>query len=300
MPEFPDVELYRERMQALMVGRPIEAVRLGSPFLVRSVDPPLSVVAGREVQQVRRLGKQLIIGLQGDLWLVIHLMIAGRLRMKKRGASHRGRDVQAVFDLPSASLVFTEASKKKRAKLHVVGSEAGLADFDQGGLELFPPDRDAFAERLRSRKHTLKRSLTDPRLLSGIGNAYSDEILFAAKLSPVRMSTALDDDEVTRLHTAVIEVLTDYTDRMRAEIGQGFPDKVTAFRDDFHVHGRYKKPCRVCGDPVQRIVRGDHETNYCATCQNSGRLLADRALSRLLKSDWPKTLEELEERKREG
>jgi formamidopyrimidine-DNA glycosylase len=231
---------------------------------------------------------------------VIHLMIAGRLRLKRKGASHRARDVLAVFDVPAGALVFTEASKKKRAKLHMVQGSDALAEFDQGGLELFPPDRDAFAQRLRSRRHTLKRSLTDPRLFSGIGNAYSDEILFTAQLSPVRHSTALTDDEVTRLHDATLAVLTDYLQRMRDEVGDGFPDKVTAFRDDFAVHGRHKQPCRVCGDPIQRIVRGDHETNYCATCQTDGKLLADRALSRLLKSDWPTTLEEMEERKRES
>ena len=298
MPELPDVEIYRERLEAKLVGGPIEAFRSGSPFLVRTFDPPIRDIVGREVLGVRRLGKRLVLALTDDRFLVLHLMIAGRLRWKKRGASHRARSVLAVIDSPTGSLVFTEASKKKRASVHLVVGEEALADFDRGGLEPLGLSPEAFEERLRSERHTLKRSLTDPRLFSGIGNAYSDEILFEAGLSPVRMSTALEADEVVRLQAATEAVLVRYTDRIRDEVGTGFPDKVTAFRDDFMVHGRYKAPCRVCGDPVQRIVRGDHETNYCATCQNEGRLLADRALSRLLKTDWPRTLEELEERKR--
>ena len=298
MPELPDVEIYRERLEAKLVGGPIEAFRSGSPFLVRTFDPPIRDIVGREVLGVRRLGKRLVLALTDDRFLVLHLMIAGRLRWKKRGASHRARSVLAVIDSPTGSLVFTEASKKKRASVHLVVGEEALADFDRGGLEPLGLSPEAFEERLRSERHTLKRSLTDPRLFSGIGNAYSDEILFEAGLSPVRMSTALEADEVVRLQAATEAVLVRYTDRIRDEVGTGFPDKVTAFRDDFMVHGRYKAPCRVCGDPVQRIVRGDHETNYCATCQTGGRLLADRALSRLLKTDWPKTLEELEERKK--
>jgi len=298
VPELPDVEIYRERLEAKLVGGPIEAFRSGSPFLVRTFDPPIRDIVGREVLGVRRLGKRLVLALTDDRFLVLHLMIAGRLRWKKRGASHRARSVLAVIDSPTGSLVFTEASKKKRASVHLVVGEEALADFDRGGLEPLGLSPEAFEERLRSERHTLKRSLTDPRLFSGIGNAYSDEILFEAGLSPVRMSTALEADEVVRLQAATEAVLVRYTDRIRDEVGTGFPDKVTAFRDDFMVHGRYKAPCRVCGDPVQRIVRGDHETNYCATCQTGGRLLADRALSRLLKTDWPKTLEELEERKK--
>jgi len=298
LPELPDVEIYRERLARKLVGHPIDRLRVGSPFVVRTFDPPISEVDGREVVEVRRLGKRLILGLQGDLFLVIHLMIAGRLRWKKPGASPRARNVVAVFEAAGGSLVFTEASKRKRASIHLVRGEAALADFDRGGIEPHDVTTAAFAERMRSERHTLKRSLTDPRLLSGIGNAYSDEILFEARLSPVRMSTALSDEELATLHAASQAVLTRFTERIRAEVGDGFPDKVTAFRDDFMVHGRYKQPCRVCGDPVQRIVRGDHETNYCATCQTEGRLLADRALSRLLKTDWPKTLEELEERKK--
>ena len=298
MPELPDVEIYRERLEARLVGRRIEGFRSGSPFLVRTFDPPIREIVGAEVREIRRLGKRLVWALDGDLFLVMHLMIAGRLRWKKAGASPRGRGVVAVFDVPGGCVVFTEASKKKRASLHLVRGEEALAPFDRGGLEPLAIDATAFAERVRLERHTLKRTLTDPTLFSGIGNAYSDEILFEARLSPVRMSTALDDEAIERLRQATHAVLTRFTERIRAEVGDGFPDKVTAFRDDFAVHGRYKAPCRVCQSPIQRIVRGDHETNYCATCQNEGRLLADRALSRLLKTDWPRTLEELEERKR--
>jgi len=299
MPELPDVEIYRERLEARLVGHGFTAIRLGSPFLVRTYDPPLSAAIGPTIREVRRLGKRLVFGLDDDLFLVLHLMIAGRLRWRKAGAKHRGRDVQAVFDPTppvSGCLVFTEASKKKRASLHLVRGEEALQTFDRGGIEVAAAGVDAFADRLRSERHTLKRTLTDPRLFSGIGNAYSDEILFEAGMSPLRNSTALDDEEVRRLYDATLAVLGRFTGRIREEIGDGFPDKVTAFREDFAVHGRHKQPCRVCDNPIQRIVRGDHETNYCASCQTDGRLLADRALSRLLKADWPRTLEELEER----
>jgi len=299
MPELPDVEIYRERLEARLVGHAFAAVRLGSPFVVRTYDPKLSEIVGPKIREVRRVGKRLVFGFDGELFLVLHLMIAGRLRWRKAGAKHRGRDVLAVFDPEppvAGCLVFTEASKKKRASLHVVQGKEALADFDRGGVEVASGGLEAFAQRLRAERHTLKRTLTDPRLFSGIGNAYSDEILFEAGMSPLRNSTALKDDEVQRLFDATVAVLDRFTARVRDEVGDGFPDKVTAFRKDFSVHGRYKEPCRVCEAPVQRIVRGDHETNYCANCQTDGRLLADRALSRLLKADWPRTLEELEER----
>lgn len=296
MPEYPDVVVYLERLDALVTGRALEQIRLGNPFLLRTVDPPLSDLHGRIVQGFRRMGKRIVFEFPDDRFLVIHLMIAGRLRWKKKGASHRGRDVLAVFDFPEGSLVFTEASKKKRAKMHLVVGEAALDPFDRGGLELFESSEADFAERLRSRRHTLKRALTDPRLFSGIGNAYSDEILWRAQLSPVKMTTSLTDEEVATLHQAILDELTVWTERMRAEVGDGFPDKVTAFRPEMAVHGKYREPCPRCGDPVQRIVHAQNEHNYCVTCQTGGRLLADRALSRLLKSDWPRTLGELDEK----
>ncbi|MBX2801944.1 MAG: formamidopyrimidine-DNA glycosylase [Myxococcales bacterium] len=296
MPEYPDVVVYLERLQATVGGVVLEQIRLGNPFLLRTVDPPLSALHGQVVRGFRRMGKRLVFTFDDELFLVIHLMIAGRLRWKKKGASHRGRDVVAVFDFPDGSLVFTEASKKKRASMHLVRGESALDPFDRGGLEIFESDLAAFTDRLRSRRHTLKRALTDPRLFSGIGNAYSDEILWRAQLSPVKMTTSLDDDEVERLFETIQSELTLWTDRFREDVGDGFPDKVTAFRPDMAVHGRYRQPCPRCGNPVQRIVSGDNESNYCVTCQTGGRLLADRALSRLLKSDWPRTLSELDER----
>jgi formamidopyrimidine-DNA glycosylase len=242
------------------------------------------------------MGKRLVLELEDDLFLVVHLMIAGRIRWKAKGANHRAKDVLAVFDFTDGSLVFTEASTKKRASIHLVRGEAALDPFDRGGLEVFESDRDAFAARLRSRRHTVKRALTDPTLFSGIGNAYSDEILHRARLSPVKMTTSLEDDEVDRLWDATRTVLTEWVQRFRDEVGEGFPDKVTAFRPEMAVHGKHREPCPVCGTPVQRIVHADNESNYCPTCQTGGRLLADRALSRLLKEDWPRTVEELEER----
>jgi len=296
VPEYPDVVVYIERLRALVQGQVLEAVRLGNPFVLRTVSPPIGVLEGQPVTEVRRMGKRIVLGFPDAHFLVVHLMIAGRLRRKKRGASHRGRDVLAVFDFSDASYVFTEASKKKRASLHVVQGEAALEPFDRGGLEVFEADRATFTERLRSRRHTLKRALTDPRIFSGIGNAYSDEILWRARLSPVKLTTSVTDEEAGRLYDAIREELTAWTDRFREEVGDGFPDKVTAFREDMAMHGRYREPCPRCGDPVQRIVHAENESNYCATCQTGGRLLADRALSRLLKSDWPRTLSELEER----
>jgi formamidopyrimidine-DNA glycosylase len=297
LPEYPDVVLYVERLSAYTVGRPIQAIRLGSPFVVRTAVPPITEAEGKTVRGVRRIGKRLVLALEDELFLVIHLMIAGRLRWKTRGSSHRAKDVVAVFDFPDGSLVFTEASMKKRASIHLVRGEPALAQFDRGGLEVFGTEPAAFAERMRAERHTVKRSLTDPTLFSGIGNAYSDEILFRARMSPVKLSTSLTDEELATLLDATREVLTEWADRFRAEIGDGFPDKVTAFRPEMAVHGKFRQPCPRCGHPIQRIVQGENECNYCAHCQTGGRLLADRALSQLLKSDWPKTLEELEERR---
>jgi formamidopyrimidine-DNA glycosylase len=296
VPEYPDVVVYVERLAALTVGRPLEALRLNSPFVVRTADPPIREAVGRSVRGVRRIGKRIVLELDGDLFFVIHLMIAGRLRWKAKGASHRGKDVLAVLDFPEGSLVFTEASSKKRASIHLVKGEAALAPFDRGGIEVLEVDEATFAAQLRSRRHTFKRALTDPTLFSGIGNAYSDEILFRAKLSPITLTTSATDEEVSRLYRTIREQLTAWAEVIRREVGEGFPDKVTAFRPDMAVHGRYRQPCVVCGSPIQRIVHADNESNYCATCQTGGRLLADRALSRLLKADWPRTLEELDER----
>ncbi|MBI5481571.1 MAG: formamidopyrimidine-DNA glycosylase [Deltaproteobacteria bacterium] len=295
MPELPDIVVYVERLNALVGGAPLEGVRLGSPFVLRSVDPPLAAAAGRRVGSVRRLGKRVVLGLEGDLFLVIHLMIAGRLRWRTRGAALPRRLALGAFDFSTGTLLLTEASTKKRASLHLCAGAAALAAFDRGGLEVLESDLPAFREALLRERHTLKRALTDPRLFSGIGNAYSDEILHRARLSPVRLAQALDAAEVARLHEATRATLTEWTRRLRQEVGDGFPEKVTAFREGMAVHGRYQKPCPDCGAPVQRIVHADHETNYCPRCQTGGRLLADRSLSRLLRDDWPRTLEELEE-----
>jgi formamidopyrimidine-DNA glycosylase len=297
VPELPDVTIYVERLRALTVGKPIEGIRIASMFVLRTVSPAPRELVGARVETVERLGKRIVIGVEGDRWIVIHLMIAGRLRWKERGAKIPGKLGLAAFDFANGTLLFTEASPKKRASLHVVAGRAALAEFDRGGLDVLGSSDAAFAERMRSERHTVKRSLTDPTLFDGIGNAYSDEILHAAKLSPFRMTTAMTDDELARLHAACVRVLVAWTDRFRAEIGDGFPDKVTAFRPEMAVHGKYGQPCPVCGTPVQRIVYADNEANYCATCQTDGKLLADRSLSRLLKEDWPKSLEELEERR---
>ena len=298
MPELPDVTVYVERLRALTVGKPVEGIRIASPFVLRTVSPSPKDVTGAIVETVERMGKRIVIGVDGDRYIVIHLMIAGRLRWKPRGEKVPGKVGLAAFDFPNGTLVFTEASPKKRASLHIVAGRASLADFDRGGLDVFTATAAEFAERLRSERHTVKRALTDPTLFDGIGNAYSDEILHAAKQAPFRMTNAMTDDEVARLHRACIDTLVTWTDRMRAEIGDGFPDKVTAFRPEMAVHGKFGKPCPVCGTPVQRIVYADNEANYCPTCQTEGRLLADRALSRLLKEDWPRSLEELEERRK--
>jgi formamidopyrimidine-DNA glycosylase len=298
VPELPDVLLYVERLADRTVGRPLLGVRLKSPFLLRTVDPPLREASGKTVREVRRVGKRIAIGLDDDLWLVIHLMVAGRLRWRPKGAAIPGQDGLAAFDFEAGTLLFTEASKKKRASLHVVRGDDALAVLDPGGIDPRTASVADVATRLRSERHTLKRSLTDPRLFDGIGGAYGDEILHRAGLSPVAWSDRLDDDAVARLTAAMRDVMIAWVDRFRAEIGDRFPEKVTAFRPEMAVHGKYGEPCPVCGDPVQRIVYEDRETNYCATCQTDGVLLKDRALSQLLKDDWPRTLEELEELKR--
>jgi formamidopyrimidine-DNA glycosylase len=298
VPELPDVTVYVERLAARVVGAPLERVRVKSPFLVRSFDPPLTAAFGKRVLRVRRLGKRIVLALEDDLFLVIHLMIAGRLRWRPRGANVPGKMGLAAFDFPAGTVIFTEASPKKRAALHLVRGAEGLAALTPGGLEVLDADVAAFRAALVSESHTLKRALTDPRLFSGIGNAYSDEILHRARLSPVAMTRALDDAEVSRLHAAAQAVLREWTERLRAAVGEGFPEEVTAFRPEMAVHGRFRQPCPDCGAPVQRIVHAENETNYCPGCQTGGRLLADRALSKLLKADWPRTLEELEERRR--
>jgi formamidopyrimidine-DNA glycosylase len=303
MPELPDITVYIEALEARILdpergGAILEDVRLASPFLLRTVDPPLAEAKGKRVTSLRRVGKRIAIGLEDDIWLVLHLMIAGRLHWHEKGAKiPGGRNGLAAFDFDTGTLTLTEAGTKRRASLHLVRGEAGLAALDPGGLEVQESDLPAFAARLRSANHTLKRALTDPHLFSGIGNAYSDEILLHAKLSPVAMSQKLSDEEIARLHAATRATLADWCDRMRAEAGEGFPEKVTAFRAGMAAHGRFGKPCPVCGTAIQRIRYATNETNYCPKCQTGGKLLADRALSRLLKKDWPRSLDELEERR---
>ena len=294
MPELPDVTVYVERLDALVGGATLERVRLRSPFVLRSVDPEITELEGRRVESVRRIGKRIVLGFDDDLFLVIHLMIAGRLRWREPGAKIPGRIGHGAFDFTTGTLLLTEAGTRKRAAIHVVRGAETLARHDPGGLELFEADLDAFAAVLRRENHTLKRSLTDPRLLSGIGNAYSDEILHRARLSPLKLTRRMSDDEVSILFDAARHVLEEWTARLREETGDGFPEKVTAFRPEMAVHGRYGKPCPDCGTAVQRIVYAENETNYCAQCQTAGRLLADRSLSRLLKKDWPRTVDELD------
>ena len=296
MPELPDVTIYIETIAPKVVGQPLEGLRLASPFLLRSVDPPVAEVVGKRVIGLRRLGKRIVFAFEGDLFAVIHLMIAGRFRWEKRGAKPPARLGLAAFDFPTGTLLLTEASKKKRAALYLVRGSAALAAHDPGGIEVLSASPVDFAAALRSENHTLKRALTDPRLFSGIGNAYSDEILHAARLSPVQLTSKLTDAEIARLHAATQATLERWIGTLRAEFAGRVPGagEVTAFRPDFAVHGRYGEPCPDCGNKVQRIAYADNETNYCPTCQTGGRLLADRSLSRLLRSDWPKTLEELE------
>ena len=297
MPELPDILAYRKALEDRLAGQPLESVRLGSPFLLRSVEPPLSAAAGRRVLGVSRIGKRIVIALEGGLFLVLHLMIAGRLHWKKRGAKVSGRRNLAAFDFPGGTLLLTEASQKKRASLHVVEGQGGLAAFDRGGLDVLVADLPAFRAALSRENRTLKRALTDPRLFDGIGNAYSDEILHAARLSPVKRTSRLSEEESERLYRAARATLTTWIKRLAGEAAAEFPERVTAFREGMAVHGRFGSPCPDCGSPVQRIVYAENEANYCARCQTGGKLLADRALSQLLKGDWPRTLEELEERK---
>jgi formamidopyrimidine-DNA glycosylase len=295
MPELPDVAAYISALEQRIVGQKLERVRVASVSLVRTADPPLASVEGRTVRALRRIGKRIAIGLDGDLWLVIHLMIAGRLHWKASGAKLAGRRDLAAFDFANGTLVLTEAGTKRRTSLHVVRGEAELAKLEPGGIDVFAADLAAFRAALTAENRTLKRALTDPRILSGIGNAYSDEILHAAQLSPIALTRKLRDAEIARLYDATRATLRLWIDRFIAAAGEAFPEKVTAFREGMAVHGRFGKPCPRCGEPVQRIAYADNETNYCARCQTNGTLLADRSLSRLLKGEWPRTLEELEE-----
>lgn len=293
MPELPDITVYIEALESRIVGQPLERTRIAKPFLLRSVDPPISAANGKRATGVRRMGKRIVLELEDDLFLVIHLMIAGRLRWVAAGAKVPGKLGLAAFDFPNGTLILTEAGSKRRASLWLVRGEAGLEQFDRGGLEVLDADVEQFAERLKRENHTLKRSLTDPRLFSGIGNAYSDEILHRAQLSPVKHTSRLTEDEVARLFDSTRSVLIEWTDRLRQESANDFPGKVTAFREEMAVHGKFGQPCPVCGTPVQRIRYADNETNYCPRCQTEGKLLADRALSRLLKQDWPRSIDEL-------
>jgi formamidopyrimidine-DNA glycosylase len=294
MPELPDITLYLQQLTPRILHQPVLGITIRSPFVLRSVDPPLSALEGKHVTGLRRLGKRIVLDLEGDLFLVIHLMIAGRFRWRPPGTKPGGKLVLAALDFPNGSLHLTEAGTKRRASIHVVAGKQGLREFDRGGLEVLEADLASFAERLRSENHTVKRSLTDPRLFSGIGNAYSDEILHRARMSPLALTNRLSDDEIATLYHATQETLQDWIGRLSEEAGDGFPEKVTAFREGMAVHGRFGKPCPVCGSPVQRIRYADNETNYCARCQTGGRLLADRALSRLLKKDWPRSIDEVE------
>lgn len=298
MPELPDIVVYLECLRPRIEGQYLERVRMVSPFLLRSVEPALSVVEGRRVVGLRRLGKRIVLAVEPDLFLVLHLMIAGRLHWKPRGSKPSGKIGLAAFDFPTGTLLLTEAGTKRRASLHLVQGEEALARHDPGGMEVLEAGEPAFRAALRRENHTLKRALTDPRLFSGIGNAYSDEILHRAGLSPFALSGRLPEAEIHRLHEAVRGTLLEWLARLRNEVGDGFPEKVTAFREGMAVHGRYGLPCPVCGTAVQRVVYADNEMNYCPRCQTGGKVLADRSLSRLLKDDWPRSIEELEEARR--
>jgi formamidopyrimidine-DNA glycosylase len=293
MPELPDMTVYREALERHIAGKTLGRVRIAKPFVLRSFDPPIAEAAGRRVTGISRLGKRLVISLDGDLHLVIHLMIAGRFRWLDAGAKAPGKIGLASFDFDSGMLVLTEAGSKRRASITLVKGQAALDAIDRGGLEVMTADVESFAERLRRENHTLKRSLTDPRLFSGIGNAYSDEILHRARLSPVKLTRRMTDEDIARLFAATRSVLAEWTERLRAECGPGFPGKVTAFHEEMAVHGKFGQPCPVCGTPVQRIRYADNETNYCPRCQTEGKLLADRGLSRLLKKDWPKSIDDI-------
>ena len=294
MPELPDVVVYIEQLTPRILGQPVVQVQLGSPFVLRTVDPPIADIQGRTITGIRRLGKRIALGMEDGLFVVIHLMIAGRLRWRAPGKAIKGKMMLAGFTFPDGTLYLTEAGSKRRASIHVVRGEAALAAFERGGLEVMEASLAEFSARLRSENHTLKRSLTDPRLMSGIGNAYSDEILHRAKLSPLMLTSRISDEELARLFEATRSTLAEWTDRLRAESGGNFPEKVTAFHGEMAVHGRFRQPCPVCGAPVQRIRYAENETNYCARCQTGGRVLADRSLSRLLKDDWPRNIDEWE------
>jgi len=298
MPELPDISAYLSALEPRIAGQPLEHVRIASAFLLRTARPPVASVEGRVVRELRRIGKRIAIGVDGDLWLVLHLMIAGRLHWRPPGAKLAGRQNLAAFDFPHGSLVLTEAGTKRRASLHLFEGEEALRSIDPGGIDVLSSDLNSFRKALTIENRTLKRALTDPRILSGIGNAYSDEILHAAQLSPVKMTHKLDPQEWERLYIATQATLKLWIERLTGEAKAGFPEKVTAFRKDMAVHGRYGEPCPRCGQPIQRIRYADNETDYCVKCQTGGKLLADRSLSRLLKSDWPRTLDELEALKR--
>ena len=298
MPEYPDVTVYIDALSERVLNQPIQKIRIGSPFVLRSFDPPIRVAERKKVLGLRRLGKRIVFKLEEELFLIVHLMIAGRFHWKPKGAKIARKYGQAAFDFPDGTLLLTEAGTKKRASIHLVRGEERLQEYDPGGLEVLDASLDQFREALTSENHTLKRSLTDPHVFSGIGNAYSDEILHRARLSPIRLTRQMTEPEIERLYHAIRDSLNDWVARLRKERNSGFPEKVTAFRADMAVHGKYGKPCPVCGSPVQRIVHAENETNYCAKCQTGGKLLADRSLSRLLKDDWPRSLEELEEIKK--
>jgi formamidopyrimidine-DNA glycosylase len=298
MPELPDIAAYIRALEPRIVGQPIQQVRLASPFLVRTAQPPVSSVEGRIVRELRRIGKRIAIGVESDLWLVLHLMIAGRLHWRPPGAQVSGRKSLAAFDFPNGSLVLTEAGTKHRASLHLLGGEASLSSIDPGGIDIFTSNLSSFRDAMTSENRTLKRALTDPRIVSGIGNAYSDEILHAAELSPITLTRKLEPQELERLLASARDILGLWISRLGAEADVKFPEKVTAFRKGMAVHGRYGEPCPRCGNKIQRIRYADSETNYCAQCQTGGRVLADRSLSLLLRSDWPRTLDELEALKR--
>jgi formamidopyrimidine-DNA glycosylase len=294
MPELPDITVYLDSLRPRILGHEILGAQVLNPFALRTVTPPLSSIVGKRVKTLSRLGKRIVIGVDGDVYVVIHLMIAGRLRWRVGDKKIAGKLAQAVFDFDTGRLYLTEAGSKRRASIHVVEGADSLEQFDRGGLEVLDADLGDFAARLRSENHTIKRSLTDPRLFSGIGNSYSDEILHRAKMSPMTLTSRMTDQQIAELFEATKATLIDWTDRLRKDAGDEFPEKVTAFRDGMAVHGRYKLPCPVCGSPVQRIRYADNETNYCARCQTGGRLLADRAMSRLLKQDWPRSIDEVE------
>lgn len=293
MPELPDITIYIEALERRVLGQTLEKVRIRAPFLLRTFDPPIEAIHGKPVSEIRRLGKRIVLGFAEDLWLILHLMIAGRLHWKEKGAKLAGKNALAAFDFPDGSLTLTEAGTKHRASLHLVRGESNLAQQDPGGIEVSRATLEEFRAALRQENHTLKRVLTNPRVFSGIGNAYSDEILHRAHLSPLALSQKISSDEVERLYRATLEVLQEWIDRFRLQTGDGFPEKVTAFRPEMAVHGRYGEPCPVCHAPVQRIRYADNETNYCARCQTGGKVLADRVLSRLLKDDWPRDIDDL-------